>query len=367
MTSSNSSRSTLLSLITKCLLSSTVMLMAASLQGDWLFLYFNIKRHMDSNWSYNGTVQQSFAQFSGYFKDLPTIWLSSCLVGYGIYFAVGGFLHFYFYVGKRDKPNEWKCQPTKWLSRELELDEIKVGCLSLLSSNTLSALVVTYIVNGGPCTVYWTMDEYSWLWWFLQWPVIFIYQDYSTYWNHRLYHTPFLYKNFHKVHHRYKQPTAFSVTAIHPVEMLHIQICLMLPLFVIPVHYVPFQVIAIYTFYHGIIVHSGVDLKSFWWQPWQPDPMFHDNHHQYFHVNFGFNIFLWDKIHGTYRKKDRIYREYLFSGKGKPIHEATKEELVEELEEREAENLNAYRKTGYEKEFSEPGKPFVQEELLKRS
>uniref|UniRef100_A0A8D8U046 Uncharacterized protein n=1 Tax=Cacopsylla melanoneura TaxID=428564 RepID=A0A8D8U046_9HEMI len=93
MTSSNSSRSTLLSLITKCLLSSTVMLMAASLQGDWLFLYFNIKRHMDSNWSYNGTVQQSFAQFSGYFKDLPTIWLSSCLVGYGIYFAVGGFLH----------------------------------------------------------------------------------------------------------------------------------------------------------------------------------------------------------------------------------------------------------------------------------
>uniref|UniRef100_A0A8D8UJ81 Lathosterol oxidase n=2 Tax=Cacopsylla melanoneura TaxID=428564 RepID=A0A8D8UJ81_9HEMI len=252
--------------------------------GDWLFLYFNIKRHMDSNWSYNGTVQQSFAQFSGYFKDLPTIWLSSCLVGYGIYFAVGGFLH-----------------------------------------------------------------------------------DYSTYWNHRLYHTPFLYKNFHKVHHRYKQPTAFSVTAIHPVEMLHIQICLMLPLFVIPVHYVPFQVIAIYTFYHGIIVHSGVDLKSFWWQPWQPDPMFHDNHHQYFHVNFGFNIFLWDKIHGTYRKKDRIYREYLFSGKGKPIHEATKEELVEELEEREAENLNAYRKTGCEKEFSEPGKPFVQEELLKRS
>lgn len=58
----------------------------------------------------------------------------------------------------------------------MELDEIKIGCLSLLTSGTLSALVITYIANGGPCMVYWTMDEYTWAWWFLQWPVIFLYQ-----------------------------------------------------------------------------------------------------------------------------------------------------------------------------------------------
>lgn len=58
-----------------------------------------------------------------------------------------------------------------------------------------------------------------------------------TYWLHRMYHTPFLYKHFHKLHHKYKQPTAFSTTAIHPVELVHIQLIMATPLFVIPVHF----------------------------------------------------------------------------------------------------------------------------------
>lgn len=140
-------------------------------------------------------------------------------------------------------------------------------------------------------------------------------QDYGTYWLHRIYHNPFLYKHFHKLHHKYKQPTAFSVTAIHPFEAVHIQLHLALPLFIFPIHWgkrntklncitrfnymlvsAPFVVIALYTYYHGIIAHSGINFKSTWWQPWQPDAIFHDNHHQYFHVNFGFNIQIWDKV-----------------------------------------------------------------------
>ena len=61
---------------------------------------------------------------------------------------------------------------------------------------------------------------------------------------------------------------------------------------------VPFSAVMIYTYYHGIIDHSGITFKKAFWQPWQPDCIFHDNHHQYFHVNFGFNIELWDKVKG---------------------------------------------------------------------
>lgn len=54
---------------------------------------------------------------------------------------------------------------------------------------------------------------------------------------HRIYHYPYLYKKFHKVHHKYVQPTAFSVTAIHPVEIINVQFTIALPMFVIPVHW----------------------------------------------------------------------------------------------------------------------------------
>ncbi|ENN82992.1 hypothetical protein YQE_00644, partial [Dendroctonus ponderosae] len=136
----------------------------------------------------------------------------------------------------------------------------------------------------------------------------------------------------------YKQPTAFFVTAIHPVESLHIQLFLSAPLFLVPCHWrmflnyffkffnltlrfiilLPFYCVTFYAYYHGIIDHSGVTFKSYWWQPWQPDAIFHDNHHQYFHVNFAFNISYWDKAAWNLQKKRPdlqrrvVYNEELF-------------------------------------------------------
>ena len=59
---------------------------------------------------------------------------------------------------------------------------------------------------------------------------------------------------------------------------------------------VTMTILLAYIYYHGIIDHSGINFKAYWWQPWQPACIFHDNHHQYFHVNFGFNIEYWDKV-----------------------------------------------------------------------
>lgn len=39
------------------------------------------------------------------------------------------------------------------------------------------------------------------------------------------------------MHHKYKQPTAFSVTAIHPIEIVHMQLVLFSPVFLMPVHW----------------------------------------------------------------------------------------------------------------------------------
>lgn len=286
-----------------------------------------------------------FTQFT--LKDYKLEGLSYFLIGgtvvsYVVYLGVGGFLHWYYYVRQRDRPEEWKCQPTKWLSPELERHEILLGGFSLLLGSIVSGFLSCYISNGGWTRIYYDISEYGWLWYFLQFPVTFIWQDYLTYWHHRLYHMPFLYKYFHKLHHTYKQPTAFSVTAIHPVEFLHIQAVLISPLFLWPTHFATMSILMMYTYYHGIIDHSGINFKAHWWQPWQPACIFHDNHHQYFHVNFGFNIKYWDVLHGTYRKKDRIYREDLFYGQGKAISEADQKELAADIAERVSENPLAY-------------------------
>lgn len=329
---------------TQCMVIFSVLLAAFVINGDWLVVTVHLLKQMnalpnDTNASKN-SFDEALAKF--YLKDVSQFWISAMISGFGIYFCMGGFLHYYYYVWKRDHPELWKCQPERWLSTELELDEIKYGCRSLLVTNTWSALIACYIRNGGYSTVYYDVDTYGWLWFFLQWPAIFLYQDYITYWMHRWFHMPYLYQRFHKRHHRYKQPTAFSVTAIHPVEITAMQLVLTVPLFTFPVHWVAFYVIALYTYYHGIVTHSGINLKAHWWQPWQPDAVFHDNHHQYVHVNFGFNCYYWDMIHDTYRKPDRVYNENIYYGRGKSITEISKEELQRELNERLTETKTAY-------------------------
>ncbi|XP_026737046.1 delta(7)-sterol 5(6)-desaturase erg32-like [Trichoplusia ni] len=330
----------------------------ATLRGEWVVILVTALKQLSGHTqnSTNGTTEllELFTSRNLKMENFTPIFIGAHVVSMSMYFLIGGFLHWYFYLNRRHVAKEWKIQPEKWLSPELERHEIMVGTFSLLVTGSFSAFLACYIYNGNPSTIYYQFDEYGWLWFFLQFPVIFLYQDYTTYILHRLYHTPWLYKHFHKLHHKYKQPTAFSVTAIHPVEIMHVQLTMCLPLFTIPVHWASFYIIAIYVYYHGIIDHSGINFKAQWWQPWQPDAEFHDQHHEFFHCNFGFNMSLWDRLHGTMRKTYRAYTEETFHGEapaldtaeGKAIL-AQNPDLIESkvLNEEIPEILNSIKKT----------------------
>ncbi|KAJ8307455.1 hypothetical protein KUTeg_015539 [Tegillarca granosa] len=84
----------------------------------------------------------------------------------------------------------------------------------------------------------------------------------------------------------------------------------------------PFIGILLYTYYYGMIDHSGIKMEALW--PWQPNTMFHDDHHRYFHCNFGFNSYLFDWMHGTLRVKEREYGEDIFGGFGRETTEKIK-------------------------------------------
>ncbi|XP_045494156.1 delta(7)-sterol 5(6)-desaturase erg32-like [Colias croceus] len=306
----------------------------STLRGEWVVILVTalkqISGHTQSD--KNVTTEEIYNLFTSEnlkMENFAFIFIAAHLVSYGTYFLLGGFLHWYFYVQRRHIAHEWKLQPTKWLSPELERHEIMVGVISLFVTGSFSAFLAAYIVNGNPSTVYFQFDEYGWWWFFLQFPVIFIYQDFTTYILHRLYHTPWLYARFHKLHHKYKQPTAFSVTAIHPVEIMHVQLTDCLPLFLFPVHWLPFYIVVLYTYYHGIIDHSGIDFRARWWQPWQPPAHFHDQHHEFFHCNFGFNMMVWDRWFGTMRKMNRVYTEKTFHGEAPPIDSPEANKIIQ--------------------------------------
>ncbi|XP_022189363.1 lathosterol oxidase isoform X2 [Nilaparvata lugens] len=276
--------------------------------------------------------------------ELFWLWLICTSVGCTIYFFFGGFLHYYYYINRKEQSNNWKCQPNRWLTSDLVMDALYNGLIGLFIGNTFSAILVFYLLNDGWSLMYFNFNDYPVMWWFMQWPVTFFVQDYMVYLSHRLLHTPYMYKRYHKLHHRYKAPCPWTVTALHPVEVLLFQIVMILPIFMFPIHWVTYLSIVLYAYYCSIVDHSGVDMKAPWWQPWRADTIHHDNHHQYFHVNFGFNCYYWDMLHGTSRRSDRIYNENIFKGFGKSLKDASENEISIAEKEMASENPLAHRK-----------------------
>ena len=48
--------------------------------------------------------------------------------------------------------------------------------------------------------------------------------DFYFYWNHRMLHTPWMWKHVHAFHHEIKEPTALSTSYIHPFEMILVSV-----------------------------------------------------------------------------------------------------------------------------------------------
>eukprot|EP00940_MAST-03C_sp_MAST-3C-sp2_P002038 g2038.t1 len=110
-------------------------------------------------------------------------------------------------------------------------------------------------------------------------------EEIMFYGTHRLLHTNWLYKNVHKVHHQFTQPTALAAVYAHPAEVLLGNV---LPLWLSPCIIMRSHIV---TWYVWIVVailgtqyhHCGYRLSP----PWDHNPDFHDKHHEAFNGNYG--------------------------------------------------------------------------------
>ncbi|CAK9007017.1 6) desaturase) (Sterol-C5-desaturase) [Durusdinium trenchii] len=229
-----------------------------------------------------------------------------------IYYLGAQYIHNEYYVKRRADAAEWKCQPTKFLSDELALEEKLTGCWNAFVSGSAGTGLFFLHQNYPIFKFYYDVDERGWLHYLAGCFLVYLWVDFYSYWMHRLLHHKAIYKYVHKWHHRYKCPTAFGAFAIHPIEYIGFQTAGIWCSAIFPVHVMSFLTVVMFVAYHNQIDHSGVYFEGE--LPWVPTTKFHDDHHQYFHLNFGVTLVLWDWLFGTLRQSDRVYGEEVFEG-----------------------------------------------------
>jgi sterol desaturase/sphingolipid hydroxylase (fatty acid hydroxylase superfamily) len=118
------------------------------------------------------------------------------------------------------------------------------------------------------------------------------------YYVHRILHLPRFYARYHKLHHSFTAPIAFTGLYTTPVEHFFTDIIpIVLPLallahFYEPVHILSFNCFLISVLLVGTAEHSGYDFA----QP--PISKAHDLHHEKFNIHYG-SLHFMDWLHGT--------------------------------------------------------------------
>jgi lathosterol oxidase len=238
----------------------------------------------------------------------------SVAIGLVVYFGLCGALYYAVYVRRRADAAAWKLQPDRWLSPEMNRHAMRLGAANMTLGSVLSGGFAYYAFNGGKSALYTSFETHGILFTIATIAVVFVVTDLGAYWAHRLYHHPRIFQKIHKWHHRYGAPTPFTVTAMHPIEFVTYQAIFLLPALIVPMHVFAYYGLLVYVFYYNTCDHSGIKHRA--WIPWQPPSQFHDDHHRYFHVNFGQSSILWDRLYGTLRRVGRRYGENVYGGRG---------------------------------------------------
>lgn len=234
----------------------------------------------------------------------------SGLLTMGMYILGGELLLKEFYTDRAGETEQWKCQPTSFLTPERAWEEKWLGCANAFFAGVYGTGLFILHVNYPFFKFYYEVDSLAYM--FASALACYLWIDFYSYLMHKALHTKWLYKNVHKIHHRYTCPTPYSAFALHPLEMVLFQSAGIFPCFLFPIHVAVYLCVVLFIAIHNQIDHSGVDIEGDF--PWTPSAKFHDDHHKYFHVNFGVHLVLWDYLFATLRSKNREYGEDKFVG-----------------------------------------------------
>jgi lathosterol oxidase len=255
--------------------------------------------------------------------------LIASAIGVLIYHAVSAYYHIRYYVLRRHEPETWKCQPRRFLRPEQTRRAVLLGTFNLTLGGCISGVLIYAIRKGLETPIFFEVADYGWTYTVISTIGYFVLIDALAYYVHRTLHGKFLYRTVHRHHHYFVATSPYVVTALHPVELVSLQFVSLAPIFIFPLHAASIGIVLIYVLIFNIIDHSGVKLTSS--LPWQGPSTYHDDHHAHFHCNFGQHLMIWDRLHGTLRRRGRKYGKNVFGGRGQkdPEQDAAVSEFIQ--------------------------------------
>lgn len=214
-------------------------------------------------------------------------------------FSGFAFLVFYYY-----KPNGFKNRriQKRPLKRSQIKHEIRWSLLSILAFACLA--VVTGLLHANNMTnLYYSIDQYGWVYFFLTFIILLIIHDSYFYFIHRFMHHPKVYHQIHAIHHRSTNPSPWAAFSFHPLEALLEMAFLPLVIIFLPVH--PAILLIFFTASNAanVLGHLGYEILPQGFTrgvfSFINTATHHNMHHQYQKYNFGFYFNIWDRILST--------------------------------------------------------------------
>lgn len=152
-------------------------------------------------------------------------------------------------------------------------------------------------------------DELTPLSWLREVVIYVVLFDAYFYTIHRLFHTRWMYRHIHSIHHRSTSPTLLTALAFHPIEALMIMGFVPVAMALLPIHFGSLVTVSIFLSGSILIAHCGYQVFPRWFSKvpllnWYVTPRVHDEHHKRRNCNYAATISIFDRAFRTLRQEE---------------------------------------------------------------
>lgn len=231
------------------------------------------------------------------------LWIIS-LIGIR-YFGIAGIAFLFFYVLRKRLIKLPKIQPynpnSKDYFRDIGYSLFTILVFALVGSSLFIPEVRSFT------QIYPEIEQFGYGYFFFSIFLIILTHDTYFYWMHRLIHHPKIFKRVHLVHHKSTNPSPWTALAFHPTEAVLEAAIIYIVAILFPVHRFAIFAFLMFMFVYNVYGHLGFELypKKFHKTvvgKWINTSVSHNQHHHFFHGNYGLYFLWWDRWMGTLRK-----------------------------------------------------------------